>query len=276
MVKYEKLNPSIPFTNPVSIPFYGEVITARWGYEALAVRQYKDNKYESQFYVYDKAMSLAKYKKDFWYSQVKAKLESISSDLERGTRNEDFNNKLLLCYNEFKKELIATSDVPFDYVEMLTPDKVTPQVITTALDYVEKIRRYYVQYSNKAKDIKEGLLSKLQASDNEKFLKLRDNHTNKSLEEFVTNANETEKVFEFNNEVIQKADPIFMDPKGRFIKAHFYAPAKNVFGLEIDTFVINTIVLWFMTLLLYFALYFRLLKKILDSGEVAMGKKFKE
>jgi ABC-type multidrug transport system ATPase subunit len=34
IVKYEKLNPTI--SSPNKIPFYGEIITARWGYEGLA------------------------------------------------------------------------------------------------------------------------------------------------------------------------------------------------------------------------------------------------
>jgi hypothetical protein len=33
--------------------------------------------------------------------------------------------------------------------------------------------------------------------------------------------------------------------------------------------------MWAITTLLYFALYFRLLKKLLDSGEVVMGGKTK-
>jgi hypothetical protein len=67
-------------------------------------------------------------------------------------------------------------------------------------------------------------------------------------------------------------DPVYMDPDNKFIKAHFYAPRKQIFGLYVDTFVVNVIVLWIITGLLYLALYFRLLKKLLDSGEVIMGK----
>ena len=63
-----------------------------------------------------------------------------------------------------------------------------------------------------------------------------------------------------------------MDPEGKFIRAHFYAPRKQIFGIYIDTFIVNVIVLWIMTVLLYLALYFRLLKKLLDSGELLMGK----
>ena len=67
-------------------------------------------------------------------------------------------------------------------------------------------------------------------------------------------------------------DPIYMDPEFSFIKAHFYAPTKNVFGKPVDTFWVNVIVIWAMTIGLYFVLYFRLLKKALDSVEVLTGK----
>jgi len=63
-----------------------------------------------------------------------------------------------------------------------------------------------------------------------------------------------------------------MDPEHMFIKAHFYSPKKLVFGLPVSTLIINVLVLWFKTVLFYLALYFRLLKKLLDSAELLMGK----
>jgi hypothetical protein len=66
-----------------------------------------------------------------------------------------------------------------------------------------------------------------------------------------------------------------MDPNYNFIRAHFYAPVKRIFGVDVDTFVVNVLVLWIITIGLYLMLYFRVLKRLLDSGEVAMGKKFK-
>ena len=62
-----------------------------------------------------------------------------------------------------------------------------------------------------------------------------------------------------------------MDPEFSFVKSHFYAPVKKVFGIEVDTLTMNVIVLWLTTGLLYLALYFRLLKKLLDSGEILAG-----
>jgi ABC-type multidrug transport system ATPase subunit len=273
MIKFEKLNPNI--SSPVAIPFYGELFPTRWGYEALTVKQFIDNKYESQFYIYDKAMSKAKYKKDYWNVEMKGKLDNILSDLKKPPRSDDFNDKLKLVYNEFKKEQTVTPDVKFEFTESLKPDKVTPDIVSSALNYVEAIRKYYILYYNNAKDRKDAIITRFQTEDSEKFLKLRDNYANNSLEDFVTYKDETVKTMDYRGEIVQKLEPIYMDPKYPFIKAHFYSPTKRLFGSKVDTFVVNVIVLWVMAIILYLALYFRLLKKLLDSGEVVMGKKMK-
>jgi ABC-type multidrug transport system ATPase subunit len=274
MVKFEKLNPNI--SSPVTIPFYGDFITARWGYEALAVKQFIDNRYEQQFYVYDKAKSKAIYKKDYWYFELKGKLDNITRDLEKGVRGENFNNNLLIVSNEIKKEMLLPHNIPFNSIDYLTPDKVSPKTAADATEYVETVKKYYIKYYNNANDQKDALLSKLEAADKTASLKLKDDYFNTSLEEFVLNKNETEKITEYKGEMIQKMDPIFMDPKNKFIRAHFYTPTKQVFGRYVDTYVVNTVVLWVMTLVLYLVLYFRLLKKLLDSGEAVMGKKMKD
>jgi ABC-type multidrug transport system ATPase subunit len=273
MVKFEKLNPNL--SSPIEIPFYGEAIRARWGYEALAVKQFKDNRYERNFYKFDKIMSQSKFKKDYWNSKLKGYLDNIQNDLTRGTRGPEFNNRLALINNEIKKELVLTPRYKFEHLELLMPDKITPAVVAEALSYVESIRIYYRDYSNNANDAKQNLMAKMMEQDKEGFLKLKFNYANESLEEFVTNENEIDKTIEFKNELVQKLDPIYMDPKHKFIKAHFYSPTKPLFGLQVPTFTMNVIVLWIMTIALYFVLYFRLLKKLLDSGEVVMGKKLK-
>ncbi len=273
MVKFEKLNPNI--SSPVAIPFYGNFITARWGYEALAVEQFINNKYEAPFYYFEKEMSKATFKKDYWNVEVKGKLDNIQNSLDKGIRDDEFNDNLLFASNEIKKELVTTPQIPFDFTDQLTPEKITPDIVKAALNYVEKIRKYYVAYYNDANNKKEALKSKYAEADKQGFLKLRDDYYNKSLEEFVKDKNETTMTIIYKGELVQKLDPIFLNPKYKFIKAHFYSPTKQIFGLYIDTYIVNVIVLWIMTIILYLALYFRLLKKLLDSGEVVMGKKLK-
>jgi ABC transport system ATP-binding/permease protein len=271
IVKFEKLNPDI--SNPVAIPVYGEFITARWGYEALAVKQFIYNKYEKQFYKFDKAKSKGNFKKNYWYVEIKGKLDNILNNIDKSSRGDDFNSNLLLVSNEIKKEMIDRPEIKFSYAGFLTPEKITPEIVYAAKEYVELIRKYYIGYYNSANDQKDSIINKLKNEDNAGFLKLQSHCYNKSLEEFVTDKNEYRKTIEYNGELVQKMEPIFMDPKYKFIRAHFYSPTKRVFGDKVDTFIINVIVLWMITIVLYLALYFRVLKKLLDSGETLMRKK---
>ena len=271
IVKFEKLNPNI--SSPGVIPFYGEIITARWGYEALAVKQFKNNKFEEKFYDYEKMKSKGNYKRNFWCNDLKLKLDEITVDLNSGQRSSDFNSTLLIVSNEIRKELMAMPKVKFEYADYLTPDKITPEIAASANNLVELLRKYYIDYYNYADDKRNLLIEKLQNEEGNSYIRLRNKYHNASLEEFVINKNETTKILEFKGELIQKMDPIFMDPEFKFIKAHFYSPTKQVFGAYYDTYIINIIILWMITILLYLALYFRLLKKFLDSGEAIAGKR---
>lgn len=270
IVKFEKLNPNI--SSPSVIPFYGEFITARWGYEALAVNQFMNNKFEEQFYDYDKMKSKGNYKRNFWCNDLKLKLDGISNDLKTGTRSPDFNDDLLTVSNEIRKELIAIPKLKFEYADSLTPQKITTDITTATLNFVELLRRYYVDYYNFADSKRNTLIENLQKENGNSFITLRDKYHNASLEEFAINKNETTKIVEFNGELVQKMDPIFMDPEYKFVKAHFYSPTKRVFGSFVSTYVINILVLWVITFILYLILYNRLLKKLLDSGE-AMARR---
>ncbi len=271
IVKFEKLNPNI--SSPVSIPIYGEFITARWGYEALAVRQFINNNYERPFYLLEKEMSKAVFKKDYWNVEIKGALDDIVNDLEKGVKDKEFRDNVLLVSNEINKQLVLSPDIKFEYTDQITPDRITPEIAEAAISYVETVRKLYVNLYNDASNRKDDLKSRLTGENLQKFLKLRDNYFNKSLEEFVKDKNENTKVIIYKGELIQKLDPIFMDTKNKMIKAHFYAPEKQVFGTRVDTYVVNVIVLWVMTFFLYLILYFRLLKKLLDSGEAFFGKK---
>ena len=98
------------------------------------------------------------------------------------------------------------------------------------------------------------------------FHKFKVKHNNHSLEDFVTNSNSLNFITEDANSLIQKSDPIYLEPYTHtYLGGHFYAPCKFLFNWKLDTFVANLIVIWFMTLLLIFTLYFDLLRKFLEK-----------
>ena len=56
LVKYDKLHINSRASNEY-VPFIGEMMPARWSFEALAVEQFKNNRYEKLFFPYDMEIS---------------------------------------------------------------------------------------------------------------------------------------------------------------------------------------------------------------------------
>ena len=141
---------------------------------------------------------------------------------------------------------------------------------------MDRTKAYYIKVYNLANSKKDKRIRDLQKKDNEAYQRSVRIYQNDQVEKFVINDSEKNKpIVEYDGRLIQKIDPIFMDPKSRFIKAHFYAPRKMFFGKYKSTFWINILVLWVMTIFLYFALSFRLLKKFLDSAGEWIDRIFK-
>ncbi len=275
IVKYEKLNPNI--SSPSSIPVYGELMTARWGYEALTVHQFMENKYMQQFYPYNKIMSIAEFKKNYWVKNLLNKIDY----LERNFKDPDYANKnkynLLVLRNEIQKEISGKTSkkleknqqFQFLYLDSLFLDKLNTRILYETRSFIDKINKVYIRIYNRANDKRDKIIRSFQKTkeNKEKFLQLKRDYHNDKLAEFVENTNEVVRIIEYNGQLYQKIDPIYLDPENKFVKAHFYAPRKKVFGKYYSTFWVNTIVIWFMSIVLFVILYFRLLKKGLDYIE---------
>ncbi len=269
IVKFEKLNPTI--SSPSSIPAYGEIIVARWAYEALAVKQFKGNKYQKQFYIYDEAMSKSDFKRNYWLKTLQNKVALCERHLNNPVMSSEIEAALEVLRNEIRYEMtsIAGSHHPFKQFEQLNSSSLSPELIDNLRTYLEQIRIYYVRLYNKASYQRDSVISSSQRTeeDRENFLKLKRQHFNESLNDFVRNTSEIERIVEYNGRLIQKVDPIYLLPQRKLIKAHFYAPFKQIFGKLFDTFWVNVIVIWIYTILIYIALYYRLVKKGLDFVE---------
>jgi ABC-type multidrug transport system ATPase subunit len=275
MVKFEKLNPKL--SSPKNIPWYGEIIAARWGYEALAVYEFINNKYERYYYNNDKIRLIADFKKDFWANEMDNALNLVERNLGDAQMKETMEYNLKLLQNEIRKELGHNTQVTFAYADQLVPEKINAAIIAETRDYINTIRVYSRKVSNIGYSRRDEITNQIEEQvGRDGLIELKRKYRNDKLADFVTNANETEQIINYKGELIQKRNPIYLDPEHKFIKAHFYAPRKMLFGRYIGTLWINTIVIWILTILLYIALYFRVLKGFLDMFEtfnLGFGKK---
>ncbi|MCG8578504.1 MAG: ATP-binding cassette domain-containing protein [Bacteroidales bacterium] len=264
-ISFDRLNPAI--SSPEKIPFYGEIITARWAFEALAVAQFMDNDFDKQFYSYQKLKSQAKYRKEFWVPALNSHLSKVKTYTQSNepTDKEKLNYSVRLLNKELEKHYKlypARINKPY----LISTDSSSDEIDSVS-QYITQLKEYYKTLFNQA-DIKldekvkeltkteEGRLS---------YINTKNKHHNSDLERFVTNSNNffSNKIIEYNGALWQKLDPIYQDPESPFIKAHFLAPAKKVNTIQIGTFYANTIVIWFINILLFIALYFRALPNLL-------------
>ena len=278
IVKFENLNPKI--SSPERIPFYGEVITARWAYEALATYQFMENDYNSNFYLAEKKKSVAGFKSNYLLKNLQNKINVVIQNYNNPEDPEIIKNHLALIRNELEKEysdrmILKTycEDVPsykIKNISTLVPDKLNDSILAYTEEYIKALTLAYTEIYRTAFRESNNLKNNF---DLEQLQELKRNHHNTSLEEFVTNKNEFEKIVEYEGKLIQKTDPIYLDPRSKFIKAHFYAPRKMLFGHFIPTFWVNVLVIWMMTFGLYILLYYRILKRTLDFFENFTWKK---
>jgi hypothetical protein len=182
-----------------------------------------------------------------------------------------FENDLALLRNELSLEKQINPDVEMNFLDKLTPEQFNnKEIFEYAKTYVDKLQKHYIRQYNKASDERDNLISKYNKTpkDKEKFIALKNNYENDNLSDLVKNKNEFNKIIEKNNELIQRADPVFLDPvKSNGLRSHFFAPRKKLFGKYVDTYWVNILVIWCMSLILVITLYFDLLKKLLDSIE---------
>lgn len=143
----------------------------------------------------------------------------------------------------------------------------SPSIAAKTSTYFNTINDYYVQQYLTVDNKEDQLVQSLSSTDALKtaFDKQKDDYQNDNLADLVSNHNDFTRIIEVDHELIQRADPVYLDPirSSMFGNAQFYAPNKRIFGQLFDTFWVNLGIIWGMTALLSITLYFDSLKKLL-------------
>lgn len=275
IVKFDKLNPL--FGDESSVPLIGNVMASRWAYEAMAVVQFKDNAYNKIFYDYEKKKSFGTWKKDYWLQDLSTRLDYLKTNHANtdSTSIAECEKAYLILRNEIEREGKFIKNVSCEgCVEAFEKKVYSDSLFDDTKAYLTILKNHYksIVDSNRVK-IDEKTQEIITKYGKDKYHELLDQNTNEALTQFATNKTDLTKLVEAEGYLIQKSDPIYLDPYDKsFFSAHFYAPRKRFFGMYIDTFTANVLVIWFMSLLLIVTLYFDALKKMLDGMEKAFGR----
>jgi ABC transport system ATP-binding/permease protein len=277
VVKFDKLNPTLSKVG--SVPLSGEVMASRWAFEALAVNQFKNNKYEKNFYKFHKSISIAEYKKDYWIQKVESKITKIDNALKEGKTLPEMKDDITLLHNEILKESTLNAKIKTEIYKQINTKDYNNDVVNEIKEYFKNLREYYINVGNTARAKLDYVNVSMQktAEDRKNYSNLKAHCDNENLNSLVKNSTELNRCIEKDGKLIQQIDPIFEDPTdSKLGRAHFFAPRKNFLGTLYSTYWFNICVIWLMTVILIITLYFDVFKKVLDGlGGLAslVGKK---
>lgn len=271
VVKFDKLNPAIG--NIETVPFVGDLMASRWAFEASMVTQFRDNAYQKKFYAYDKEMAQADFKKLYYIPELETRLQYCLNTMSSPDRDvvERYVRNLKLLQNELSREANSVNQNP-EWLSVLNAGKFDSALYLKISDFLSRLKVYYSRRYNKADEEKEQLINSLTGTpEKEKeFENLRLRHHNEAVAETVKNTTDPHRIIEKNGRLIQKIFPIYKDPEPEHVvdfDAQFYMAKKHFLNKNVDTLFFNIGVIWSMTLVLAAALYFDVLRKILELAD---------
>jgi ABC-type multidrug transport system ATPase subunit len=266
IVNYDKLHTSI--ASKEYVPRIGDMMITRWSYEALAVTQFKNNRYQRHFFEEEKAMSQSSYYGSTLIPELIKLNDACQWAAERndGATVKKHSKTLAAALQQFHRDLPLL--VPGDLLEneqTTYPVSLHLSIQNTLLGAQTKYNREF-QYYSTLKDSKiESLVKEMGSINN--LVALKHQHFNEALADWVLDRKEVRQLEFYEDHFIQKKHPIYKNPTAQWGRAHFYAPSKRMGPLLIPTGLFNVLVMWLGILLLYITLYLDILRRIIHYFE---------
>jgi energy-coupling factor transporter ATP-binding protein EcfA2 len=269
-VKFDRLHHGT-FTSSEFVPVIGDIMPARWSFEALAVEQFKNNKYEKNFF----KSNIEKSQND-WYANYL--IDALKKDLwECKTYKDSIQYKEKVVDDLYKlnyytgklSSLAGFGLISGDRKEALTYEKFNSEVAKETGKYLDSLAGKFRYFRNRSMNSSDSVTKSIvRRIGSEGIINLKNNYYNRSLEELVLGRTTIkEKTLETNKKLIQKFEPAYMKPVSKYGRAQFFAPYKQIGIIKIDTFWFNLLILWLETLILYITLYYNLFQKIVRYFE---------
>jgi hypothetical protein len=264
LVKFDKLHQG-RYTSVAFTPVIGDLMAARWSFEALAVKQFKNNRYERNFFKYKMDESNNTFYASFLINALKKDLWIANKYKDSVDYKAAINSKLRKV-NYYLDQLSATSGfipVPENLLVSLNSNTIDSTVMKDARSFLDmlagRFQKELKKYTDTEDSVSTAIISKIGS---DKLVELESNYHNKSLEDIVLDRFRTNQFIETENRIVQKYEPGYMKPLSNYGRAHLYAPYKLIGNIEIDTFWFDLLVLWVVSGVLYLVLYFNFLQKL--------------
>jgi hypothetical protein len=157
-----------------------------------------------------------------------------------------------------------THTEPGPWKSSLNAEKFDQDAYKAASAYLNSLRKHFMDKFRSASQTAEHINDSVKkAIGPNEMIAFQENYENKRLKFVVRDIDNPDKIVRTSKKYIQKSDPGYMKAVSKTGRAHFYAPYKKIGTIEIDTYWFNILVIWLVSGLLYLALYYNLLQKLI-------------
>jgi ABC-type transport system involved in multi-copper enzyme maturation permease subunit len=287
MFSFDKLNQRIGRVDKV--PFVAEIMPTKWGFEALMVNQFKNNKFTKNFYELERQESIADFKKVYYLPEMRERLSRVDKELQNinqidVTKDDlklilheiDKENKLMrLIEQEYKNQYHGDAKqllkpVYFNDINKITLDNFTAKESRQIYEYLNNLEAFYSTLFQQSNLKRQNMITYFLDTKPEIYQERYDHYFNEGIADICKKVYEKNKIVEYKNQLVQHIDPIYEYPIPEQIlsfRSHFLAPTKHFLNHYFDTYWFNMTVLWILTALCYIMLYCDILKKMLTLGD---------
>lgn len=272
MIRFDKMNKKI--TSQDYVPFIGNIMTSRWAYEALAVYQFSENKYQRHLFDVERKESELAYKLNYYIPELESGLKNIIYSQNKDIPNKVFATDVIILHNELYTLFKELGIDELALLNGLQINMLSTKAAEQALVILNRIRAYYAINLEAIIEKKDILINKLAVDYDgmSNLLRLKQTYHNNNLEDLVLNKQETKKIEKYKGKLIQKSDPIYKQSSYLSGRAHMFAPEKRLGQFTINTYWFNLGVIWGMIIFLYLFLIFELIKKITNFSYLLVRK----
>ena len=267
VVDFHNLNRAIYAAK--AVPKVGDLMTSRWGYEALVVTQFKKNSFEKPLFRHDFDMSYSMYKKSRILPELHTALDSMADDF--GQKNALAGTLVVNALPEISTETGITLPSSFSNIQS---GNYSSEDIFNIREFLDASRLFYHKNYLSAVSQREKIMAEIYSPGQKNLMRSRRLHYNEKIDELVKNKKNLAEFTIYENEFVRLRDPIYTPPKMTNGRAHFYAPFKNLWGLKIDTFWYNILRIWLSAFIWFVILYYDILRKLILYFENLQLRRF--
>ncbi|MBN1187612.1 MAG: ATP-binding cassette domain-containing protein [Bacteroidales bacterium] len=272
IIKFDKLHRIV--TSESHVPLIGNIMASRWAYEALMVKQYKDNAFFKNFYLVEKKASNAAYALNFYIPALESKLESSFHYLNDSAKTEEIDKGLMIVRNEMQRIAEEMPQFSFPLADQLTPERFNEDIFDQSVGHLEFLRIFYRSRLDEAMMAKDQAIHDFEASlpEGVSFYEYKTKYHNERMESWVLNKQEKNKIVEYKGRLVQKAEPVYLYPESSIGRAQLFSPVKKLGRRYYDTMTYNVGMIWLMSLFMYLSLITDFLKKTINFFQRLKGK----